>query len=362
MKKFLSFLYRFAFSIVVVIYLLVAPNFIIKKLIYAQNNINGISISEFSGVIEMWHIESFEGGSASRSSWLLKRVQEFEKQHKGVFISIVNLSLETAKLNLQNGKKPSLISFPLGLGDELNDTLLEYKGKKLGLEKLVLAGKHNKKQLAVPYMLGGYCLFSLSSTQSSGGKTPNQIIAGLNSSSFTSVALSMELENQKNAANNIEQSSYLIDSYLAYDGFIKGKGNTLLGTQRDFYRINNRIEKGSLPSCEFKYCNFTDLVQYMGICKGVSENIYNLSQSFIEYIISSKVQSTIKDINMFSVLESVYESDNKKLNVFEKTLKQNIQTINVFLKTDEILKLKNEAQSFIKGEKSSLSEIKKYLI
>lgn len=352
MKKFLNFLSKFALSILVVGYLVFAPNFVLKKTILKQDALINTNKSTYYGVVDMWHIESFEGGSASRSSWLEKRAQEFEKQNKGVFIAISTMTQETAKLNIKNGKLPKLISFSLGMGDCLTNSLLEYKGKKVGLEKLLLAGKINKKQLAVPYMLGGYCGFNINK---------GEILSGLSVNNLSAFAAAC-MSNDGICSSKISDLSFNLDSYNAYVSFVKGNANSLIGTQRDFYRLNNRINNGSMPEGEFTFLGFSDLVQYAGICNVVNENEYSVCQNFIEYLTNETSQNTLNNINMFSVFDSEGAGGNKLFNNFQNTVKNNLKTVNVFLQAQDIKNIQEVSKKFLKGEEQSIKSLFKYII
>ena len=48
------------------------------------------------GVVSMWHIENFEGGSGSRHQFLLKQMIALEK-HKGLLVSIQTLTKAQAQ-------------------------------------------------------------------------------------------------------------------------------------------------------------------------------------------------------------------------------------------------------------------------
>lgn len=351
MKKFLNFFSKFAFSICVILYLLIAPSVILKKVLNEQDGLFSQESIFYYGVIDMWHIESFEGGSASRTSFLQKRAQEFEKNNKGAFISIVSMSLEEAKINLQNGKKPKIISFSLGLGDYLKTELLEYKGKKIGLEKLLLAGKFNNKQLAVPYILGGYCGFNMQNSI---------ILSGLKDNSLTS--LSLAINKETNSSFIMEKSSFNLDSYNAYASFIKGKSGGFFGSQRDFYRLNNRINNNSLKEGEFTFSSFTDLLQFVGICKGTNEDEIKIATSFIEYLTSKESQKALLSYGMFSVLEEVIYDKSSNMFAFESFLKNNLKTVNVFLAQSEISKIKELSNKYLKNESDSLKRAKNYII
>ena len=67
--------------------------------------------ARFEGILELWHIESFEGGVGSRAGWLKKRSTAFEKQNKGCLVNVTVLTPEQAQEKLNNGERFDLASF-----------------------------------------------------------------------------------------------------------------------------------------------------------------------------------------------------------------------------------------------------------
>ena len=52
-------------------------------------------------VLDMWHIESFEGGNSARKTFLNKLFNKFNKQNTGVFISLNVMDVEQYNINIQ---------------------------------------------------------------------------------------------------------------------------------------------------------------------------------------------------------------------------------------------------------------------
>ena len=58
--------------------------------------------SEYNGVIEVWNIDSFEGGTKPKVSYLEYQASRFQKENKGTYLVIRNLT-EGECVNLING-------------------------------------------------------------------------------------------------------------------------------------------------------------------------------------------------------------------------------------------------------------------
>ena len=64
-------------------------------------------------ILELWHIDTFEGGKGSRKDFLLSSSLKFEKKNN-IIISVISHSIESATLALQNSC-PDLISCGNGI-------------------------------------------------------------------------------------------------------------------------------------------------------------------------------------------------------------------------------------------------------
>lgn len=54
-------------------------------------------IDGYAGVLELWNVESFEGGCGSRQAWLTGRAAKFENKNKGLYVHVTTLSPSQAK-------------------------------------------------------------------------------------------------------------------------------------------------------------------------------------------------------------------------------------------------------------------------
>lgn len=115
--------------------------------------------ARFEGILELWHIESFEGGVGSRAGWLKRRSAAFEKQNKGCLVNVTVLTAEQAVEKLEAGERFDMASFSAGAGFNLLPYLSPYGGEISGVRADYLkGGQLNGKVYALPYMAGGYTL------------------------------------------------------------------------------------------------------------------------------------------------------------------------------------------------------------
>ena len=298
MKK---IVFRLMVLVMVILVIILAP-FCLGS---APFDIN-FSKTENSQVISMWHIETFEGGSVSRLRYLEKQSIAFEKKYPGKLLLIINLTYDEAKEKIVNGEIPDMVSFGVGAGDLFVDNVKEIDIKSNFRSDLLQYGTINNKLCAVPYMIGGYCKITYDNYDNLYVRKENE-----------------EIVNQDN--------KIVVDDtqYQLYQNFISQKYDGILGTQRDFYRINNRINLGKMDNCNFEYISgYNDLIQYMAITSNVASEI-QIAENFIEFILSEDGQIAIKDYGMFSVNRSIYSSGEYKN--FENEILKEINSVNAFV-------------------------------
>lgn len=352
-KKFIKYTIKISVATFVILFLIFAPFSVFPKLFANQNMVNKSLNLNYMGVLELWNIDTFEGGSVSRTQWLSKRAIQFESVNKGVYIMVTNMSVEQAKLNFENNKKPNMISFGIGVGDVILPNLIKYKGKMNVRDDLLKGGTNDGVVYAVPYILGGYIITS-----------ENQIVNNLQNLGYgedSNNCFSLALAMNDYTCTNFYEENQDLDSFSAYDKYLQKKFSTLCGTQRDAYRINNKIANGSLNNQNIKYLsNFSDLVQYIGICDNSAiEN--EICTKFIEYITNEESQLSLCNISMFSVLPiKIYTTG--YLNEMENVLLKPIKTLNVFIQQQFLKNIKESSRNYIMGKTNEKSNYSKYLI
>ncbi len=284
---------------------------VLPQLPYTNNNSN---TSYETVVLDIWHIESSEGGSGSRRAWLSSTLQYIEKQHAGLYINIYTYTVDQMVTRLEEGATCDLVSFGMGAGCYLLQYLDMYTGKLEGLTNLTESCAVDGVQYAVPYMAGIYGLFGRQSDLDNLGIT--DIVSGALQCSYNktvgkTTTYMFSVQCGYTIANNplealvvsgvsgvVEGIDYTMTQYMAYDNFVSNKYATLLlGTQRDVYRVGNRVSQGRLDDIVYQPLPYTDLVQYIGIMNTTNTE---LCVEIIEYLTSDSVQSSLSSIGMLS--------------------------------------------------------------
>lgn len=282
--------------------------------------------ASYKGVIELWNVETFEGGSGSRSSWLTNKSAKFEAKNSGLFVHVTTLTETEAKQKLADGQTFDIACFSRGMGDAIKQYLapLDVQTREIR-ENMLIAGQFDGKQYAVPLYAGAYCLFARTSqlaeeellsksltqtyTRKIGKNTVqlSPLVCGFtqNNSPLTALAMS----GGQGDASGISES---VTQYQAYEQFVSNKtAVTLLGTQRDLYRLGQREQNGKIESLGFcALSGYTDLVQFVGVNAECGEK-KSSCEAYLQYLISSEVQQSLINLSMFSVSDSSIYTDER---------------------------------------------------
>lgn len=298
-----------------------------------------LSKVEYKGIITLWHIDTFEGGEGSRKQFLLKTAREFEKDNQGILISVIDHTPTSVKEQINKGEFPDLISF--GNGVEVNGL------KELAISNRFSVGKVNDKQYSYPWCRGGYLLITKKDNKESLDKKEIEKLI-VSQSEYTLPLTALSLEGIK--AKEIKSFSPL-DAYVE---FVSEKEGVLLGTQRDIVRLKNR-------GIEFKIrplTQFCDLYQNIGLLSTNKEKI-SACNGFINLLLSTKTQSRLKEISMFSIDYSV-NFEKEELNAMQGV--DIINSVSCFLDVNTIKNIQEYSLMAIKGDTEALNKIKKLLI
>ena len=237
------------------LYIIFIPIFIFPAFILQADFINRQNTVDYYGVLELWNVDTFEGGSIGRANWLEARSIEFERANPGAFVIVRNMTEEQAILNLENGNKPSLISYGIGFGSIIANNLTNYTGLVQVRDDLLKGGMLNDTLLAVPFILGGYALIGneyfmeKASTENDYNlledvfnfmtKENKQNIYSLTfgGNMGYNAPLALALNTSMVAGENaIDEQALTLNSYDAYVNYVENNASVLLGTQRDVYR------------------------------------------------------------------------------------------------------------------------------
>ena len=274
----------------------------------------------YQGVLEMWNVESFEGGVGSREAWLINRAAKFESTNKGLFVHVTTLTVEQAAAKIEEGQNFDMICFSRGVGSLVKEQLAPYTGKVGSiLDNFLLSGQLEGKQYAVPLYSGAYCLFARTEQLSADRLLSDALTAkytrkiGKNTvelqplvcgfTPYNSPLSALALSGGKGKAKVSEDTT----QYEAYEQFVANKtAVTLLGTQRDMYRLSQRESNGKIDKLAFvPLTGYTDLVQYVATSANAGDKA-NACEQFTEYLISDVSQSTLVNLSLFSVLDTTF--------------------------------------------------------
>ena len=274
----------------------------------------------YQGIVELWNVETFEGGVGSREGWLINKSAKFEKVHTGLFVHVTTLTVDQLNDKLAKGENFDLITFSRGVGVTVKDKLAPIT-ESMGFVKdnFLVSGQVGGGQYAVPLYSGAYCLFARAEQLSA-----DQLVASALTKTFTrkigkntvelqplvtgftpynSPLTALALSGGKGAANVSEE----VTQYQAYEQFVGNRtAVTLLGTQRDMYRLSQRESNAKIEQLSFAPLGgYTDLVQYVGISSDAGDKA-DACIEYVKYLLSEECQSTLVNLSLFSVLESTF--------------------------------------------------------
>lgn len=247
--------------------------------VFAEN------LSELN-VYTIYHVETFEGGGKSRIEYLKMVANEIEKAHSGTLFIIKKIDAEKLSIELEN-EIPDLISFGFGVGKIVLPYLKQFEHGYSVRDELIESGSFNNKLFAIPYIMSGYSLIT-------NGESINNFYCGNNKY--------LKLNNLEisNKTTNFEENSY-----EAYKKFVNSKNSALLGTARDVFRVQNLISLGRIDANITPISEYTDLMQYIGVCK-----ISVISNEFVSKLLETGNQIKLTDYSLFSSLyNKIYTKD-----------------------------------------------------
>ena len=301
-------------SIIVVLYLIGFPFlFHLEKNKNMLNKIYGTSVQTI--VLDLWHIEDFEGGNNSMKKYLEKISKAFSGQNKGVYVAIRDMSIQEYVINAENGL-PDIISF--GKSSQVFDSLIGLSNIsqiKSIIDDIVI----DQEVLAYPYMIGRYVLISRDPFDKGlptvVKKNKSKIIYPFG---YSKDILGYTFLSELGYA--IPRDCKVYDTqYLLYKAFLAGEITCMLGSQRDLHRLKAREERGDIDALHYVYLDGkTDLIQNIGVTKQ-SKNA-DVAKAFCQFVMQK--QKDISFYGMFSAVENVYTEG--YMYEFEKSIRKTI--------------------------------------
>ncbi len=297
-----------------------------NKKITAQKN--------YKGIISLWQIDSFEGGIGSRQKFLLGVASKFEKREQGVLIMVSNYTIEGANQNIKKGILPDIISFGGGINiSPLNELTVEASS----------GGRIGNKSYATAWCYGSYFLIS---NVEKDIKNIDKLTVSQAEYTLPLIAL---------LQSELRANEYtVIPPKQAFSDFINGKTKFLLGTQRDIYRLQGK----SINYNAVQLNGFSDVNQYVAITAKDEEKIF-FANKFINYLLSSEIQSKVSDIGMLSYNQK-NEYDIETLNLAQNNKIQS--TISAYTLPETLKELQISSLNAVMGNKEEEIKIKNCLV
>lgn len=310
--------------VVVLLILSIAPalalffksNDITKQELFGQE-------SEFKGILTVWNIDTFEGGSVSKSDLIESIAREFEKNNKGLFVFVENMSVEEFSQRIEN-ESPDIISFGSGLFSIMENYCCQQANNSPQIyENILKSVMYEEKTNIYPWCMGGYYLLSsyealqeydieqinLVDERFNLGKTKNY-----NNKSFEIKSLTLgtsEYHSSVEALKELGEIKYdCLDeeyvsqtTYQAYVKFCNNKAAVLLGTHRDLTRLKNKLHQGVFSGLKTVLIKFSDMLQYAGVVRTDDEIRTKYSNLFCQFLQSDYAQNKIAKTNLLPVIK-----------------------------------------------------------
>ena len=287
----------------------------------------------YRGVLRVWHIDSFEGGTGSRAAFLRNAAKTFE-QKSGMYVLVTAHTAESAALAAEEGILPDVLSFGSYL-DFAADDAKALRGFDFAY------AEQDGKTYAVPWCRGNYFLFTSEGDFSDVG-TENTVISDGGT-----------LVDAAAFAEGMTGEYAVEESVRAYVSFLNGKYKYLLGTQRDLFRFRTRgAEVQAKP-----LSSFCDLYQYLSICTD-DPALFSAAEEFVDCILSEEVQGKLSQIGMISVSGDCGSSE-PALQAAQQAVPSS--GVSVFLSGSVQTQLREAARAARKGDKNGAIFLQKIL-
>ena len=331
--------------------------------------------SKYQGMIEIWNIDTFESGTVSKISILNDYAKTFQKDNKGLYFIVRNVTETECGYMLASGQKPDMFSCSYGVASELADYVDVFSDSEIDLlSNFKNAGMNLNGELSgVAWCSGAYFLISTNQSLEKANVDTEKPVSlldlslslgyekenknykttvyslgyGCHKYIMPQVALSSYNDNGELSISdlsiNLEESKQ--SSYSAYCNFIAGKSVVLLGTQRDVVRMKNREKLGKASDVIFEpLTKFTDLVQFMFLTKCEDKTKREYMEKFVRFVLEKNQQTKLLEKSLFPVTS--IDKNGLNLSVMQDIILENIESFRVFnvlMSKDEIERLQSDS-------------------
>lgn len=307
-KPFTCFLFALA------VLLAAAAPFIVQEYFEEEPQTQG-----YKGVLMLWNITDWRTAGSSCSSYLKKRIENFESQHPYIFIDFVNMTKDEAAGCINNGEIPDIISYPLGFDPGLDLFSLPH------IDTIF----PEIKDTAYPYMCGAY--FMAVNTDMLGeqglfmpsgwGIRPDELIdiaklgVAFDSEkgycSLPAVTLHEYPQDEGPSLTTWDEPALpdaaLSLSVTAYtnglNSFCTEKACVLIASQRQLFELTELSMDGSAPSFQpYALSGYTDMVQLVSVTASGDYKRTAACAEFAQNLLSEGAQKKLEALGVFPVL------------------------------------------------------------
>ena len=316
--------FKVILSVLLVVLVITVP-----KNLYAELNTDKITDEMykrrekyFYGVINVWQIDSFEGGTGSRTNFLKEISKKFEKKNNGVFVNIESITVEKAEKLISSGqKRPDIVSY--GASVKIDDSLFI----TLQLENEINLVSDAITEKSVPWCMGAYFMLGDSDKTKWGN---DGFIKETKKGSYTVFSVGVPERNGHNALIDYVldiQNDYAVfygTSQEIFDAYnYSEKVLRMIGTQRDLYRLQSLEKRELARKGDVTFLGYTDLFQYISILNCNNDKKTATMNKYVDFLIAKTQQDCLGDIGMFPVIKEAQPQYN---NSFMEKAWQTIQT------------------------------------
>lgn len=236
--------------------------------------------------LELWHIDTFEGGIGSRKAFLEKVAAAYSKKSDTV-ITVLFHTAYSAERNFEKNVYPDMVSYGSGVSLPYHRLVSLKNTKKANNNGKTESGgaRHGGNEYAAAWCAGGYVRITR------GGTTPDGLIISEQERALSLLAVRLSGETLP-----VKQT---VSSDKAIYSFYADKKAALVGTQRDLFRLENKM-----TDIEVKpYYGYNDLYQYVSILSADDKKAEKCKY-FIDYLLGDEVGKKLDEIGMARVLKN----------------------------------------------------------
>ncbi|MEN6471763.1 MAG: hypothetical protein ABFC62_09885 [Clostridiaceae bacterium] len=264
----------------------------------------------YTGILSVWHIVGFKPYAGSGGEWLIARAKQLERKHYGVYVEVLSMSVEECEARLARGENADIYSFPLGWGyaERFLPLQREFNGLKVGLHE---TGMQDGVLYAVPFMASGYAL--LINTRLAQDRKVILPEEGVSAAWLNDAAEKLTYETGRNRKTKYQGLSGNAVAAALLGANVPAADYTVFQAQRAGLAVAELRAAGDLTRAQsagkgftfeaLSLYRYTDLVQYLGVARGIDESKLPYAYEFLELALGEKAQTELQLLCVFPVME-----------------------------------------------------------